>query len=78
MEGGDFGRSVTHFSVSKAPKNGSFWKFLGIIELGDPYMAPQKPNILKNFGTLVKIAQFCESGSSYCIIMHQMTKNHSI
>ena len=52
--GGDFCQSVTLFSAPKAPKNGNFWKFLGIIGLSDTFLAPQEPKILKNFGILAK------------------------
>ena len=29
QKGGQFWRSVTHFSAPKAPKNGNFWKVFG-------------------------------------------------
>ena len=38
-----------------------FGNFLGKIGLSDTFLAPQAPNILKFFGVLVKIAQYCES-----------------
>ena len=46
QKGGDFGRSVTTFSAPKAPKKGSFWKFMGKIMFSGQFLAPQAPKIL--------------------------------
>ena len=47
-------RSTTHFSEPKAPKNGTFWKFVGKLGLSDTFLALQAPKSLRNVGILEK------------------------
>ena len=52
QKGGDFDRSLTHFSALKAPKNGNFWKFVWKIEVNNPFFALQAPTIWNDFDIL--------------------------